>query len=300
MGWQSPQPGHQSAGSLRKHLRELGRQLKGADWHYRKVTQSTVCLTQQFYVPADSLGRRWLPAQASAPFGGIPREHDRARLARTTGHEPRQRYALLQLFSPPRFPTCKPRKTHPCRAIHIRTAWQKVPTSTSYHIQKGPKEEALTTKITPLASSYTARVAHRSLSAPQKKANIITLLTHGSHFLCQKPSEKQPPICRGHAGKLFAPTQDHPARSTWPPHLPAISIGFSLFRLSLLPASEICAPKAAFRSRSVSLPVLRDLKRGHITWCRKSTGARFQLTSTPVCVIPGPQPLNTTQRTVWS
>lgn len=57
MGWQSPQPGHQSAGSLRKHLRELGRQLKGADWHYRKVTQSMVCLAQQFYVPADSLGR---------------------------------------------------------------------------------------------------------------------------------------------------------------------------------------------------------------------------------------------------
>lgn len=80
MGWQSPQPGHQSAGSLRKHLRELGRQLKGADWHYRKVTESVVCLTQRFYVPADSLGRQWLPAQASTPFGGVPQEHDQARL----------------------------------------------------------------------------------------------------------------------------------------------------------------------------------------------------------------------------
>lgn len=206
MGWQSPQPGHQSAGSLRKHLRELGRQLKGADWHHRKVTQSMVCLTQQFYVPADSLGRQWLPAQASAPFGGIPREHDRARLAWTTGQE--LRYALLQLFSPPHCPACKPRKTHPCRAICIRAAWQKIPTSTCYHIQKGPKEEALPTKITPLASNYTARAAHRPSSAPQKKANITALLTHGSHFLCQKPSEKQPPIRRGHAGKLFAPSQD--------------------------------------------------------------------------------------------
>lgn len=65
--------------------------------------------------------------------------------------------------------------------------------------------------------------------------------------------------------QTVCPNPGHPARSAWPPHLPAISIGFSLFRLSLLPASEICAPKAAFRSRSVSLPVLRDLKRGHIT-----------------------------------
>ena len=167
-----------------------------------------VCLTQRFDVPADSLGRQWLPAQASPPFGGVPQKHDQARLAWTTGHEPGQRYALLQLFSPPRFPTCKPRKTHPCRAIHTRAAWQKVPISTCYHIQKGPKEEALPTKITPLASNYTARVAHRPSSAPQKKGNIITLLTHGSHFLCQKPSEKQPPICRRHVGKLFTPTQD--------------------------------------------------------------------------------------------
>jgi len=263
MGWQSPQPGHQSAGSLRKHLRELGRQLKGADWHYRKLTPSTGCLAQQLYVPADSLGRQWLPAQASAPFGGIPRQREWARLAWTTGHEPGQPYALLQLFSPPRFPACKPRKTHPCRAIHTRTAWQKVPTSTCYHIQKGPKEEALPTKITPLASNCTASVAHRPSSAPQQKANILTLLTHGSHSLCQKPPEKQPPMaaCR----KTVRPSPGHPARSAWPPHLPAISIGFSLFRLSLLPASEICAPKAAFRSRSVSLPVLRDLKRGHTT-----------------------------------
>lgn len=61
------------------------------------------------------------------------------------------------------------------------------------------------------------------------------------------------------------PSPGHPATSAWPPHLPAISIGFSLFRLSLLPASEICAPKAALRSRSVSLPVLRDLQRVQTT-----------------------------------
>lgn len=70
---------------------------------------------------------------------------------------------------------------------------------------------------------------------------------------------------QGPCRQTVRPKPGHPARSAWPPHLPAISIGFSLFRLSLLPASEICAPKAAFRSRSVSLPVLRDLKRGHTT-----------------------------------
>lgn len=94
------------------------------------------------------------------------------------------------------------------------------------------------------------------------------------------------------------PSPGHPDTSAWHPHLPAISIGFSLFRLSLLPASEICAPKAAFKSRSVSLPVLRDLKGRHTTQCRKSTGAKFQLTSTPACAIPGPQPLNATQQAV--
>lgn len=40
-----------------------------------------------------------------------------------------------------------------------------------HHIQKGPKEEALPTKITPLTSSDSACAAHRPSSAPQKTAN---------------------------------------------------------------------------------------------------------------------------------
>lgn len=174
MGWQSPQPGHQSAGSLRKHLRELGRQLKGADWHYRKVTRSTLCLTQQFVflqTLRGGSGDRHRPASLGR------HRRAQARLARAAGHAPGQRSALLQLFSPPCFPTCEPGDTHPRRAIHIATAWQKVSTSTSYHIQKGSKEEALPTKITPLASNYTARAAHRPSSAPKRKQTPA----HSSH-----------------------------------------------------------------------------------------------------------------------
>lgn len=59
MGWQSPQPGHQSAGSLRKHLRELGRQVKGADRHYTQVTQSTGA-SPGGCAPADSPGTHWV------------------------------------------------------------------------------------------------------------------------------------------------------------------------------------------------------------------------------------------------
>lgn len=140
MGWQSPQPGHQSAGSLRKHLRELGRQLKGADWRYRKVTRA----------------RRASPAAGVLhSAGGSGDQHGpvslgRHRQTRPGCHGPQdapgQHPALLQLFSPPCFPTCEPRDTHPRRAIRIPTAWQKVSTSTSHHIQKGSKEEALPMK----------------------------------------------------------------------------------------------------------------------------------------------------------
>lgn len=202
MGWQSPPPGHQSAVSLRKHLRELGRQLKGADWHYRKVTPSTVCLTQRCCVPADSLRRRWLPAQAHAPFGSIPRP---GRLAQTAGREPGQHYMVLQLFFPPHFPTCTRRKTHPCRVIHSRTAWQKVPTSTWYLIQKGPREEALPTKITLLASNYTPRINPQAFEHGQKKASITTLLTHSSPPTSYSKSHQKRslPFIRGMQANTF-------------------------------------------------------------------------------------------------
>lgn len=268
MGWQSPPPGHQSAVSLRKHLRELGRQLKGADWHYRKVTPSTVCLTQRCCVPADSLRRRWLPAQAHAPFGSIPRP---GRLAQTAGREPGQHYMVLQLFFPPHFPTCTRRKTHPCRVIQSNCLAE----SPHFHMishSEGAKRGS------PAYKNHTAsqqlHTTHKPTSlrawTKESKHHNSPYTQQSSYLLQQKPSEKKPPFHKRHAGKHFPPTQAHPVRSAPPPHLPAISIGFSLFRLSLLPASEICAPKAALRSRSVSLPVLRDLKREHTRWCSNS------------------------------
>lgn len=150
MGWQSPQPGHQSAGSLRKHLRELGRQLKGADWRYRKVTQSTGALPSGCG-PADSPGTQWVPAQAS----------EASPATRATGQSLGSASHCCSC-SPSSLPDLHAQNTHPCRAIHTRAAWHQVTTSTGYHTQKGPEEEALPTKITPLSSSYTAHTAHRA------------------------------------------------------------------------------------------------------------------------------------------
>lgn len=144
-GWagRAPRPGTRVQCPSVSTWGSWGDSWKVQTWHYRKVTRSTVCLTQRCYVPADSLRRWGLPAQASAPCGSIPQP---GRLARTAGREPGQHYMVLQLFFPPHFPTCTRRKTHPCRVIHSQTAWQNVPTSTRYPIQKGPREEALPTK----------------------------------------------------------------------------------------------------------------------------------------------------------
>lgn len=51
---------------------------------------------------------------------------------------------------------------------------------------------------------------------------------------------------------------EHPSAPAGTPCTP-ISMGFSC-RLSVLPESGACVPNAALRSRSVSRPVLRDLK----------------------------------------
>lgn len=241
MGWQSPQPGHQSAGSLRKHLRELGRQLKGADRHYRKVTQSTVPR------PAGAFLQTLL-AHSGYQHGplGHPQHHGPRTELGSASH-----CCSCSPSSPPARPEHPPLQSHshpsrlaPSHRCHRLShsqgarrgspAYKNHTTSQQLHSTHSPQSRG---KQTPLRSSHTALPEPRATGRAASQSR------------------------RGQAN----PSPGHPATSAWPPHLPAISIGFSLFRLSLLPASEICAPKAALRSRSVSLPVLRDLQRVQTT-----------------------------------
>lgn len=99
----------------------------------------------------------------------------------------------------------------------------------------------------------------RALTEENKQTSL-----HSSRTAVKSHQKRILPFVGGAQPNSSHPTQPRTSPQICLPfHLPAISIGFSLFRLSLLPASEICAPKAALRSRSVSLPVLRDLKREH-------------------------------------
>lgn len=75
---------------------------------------------------------------------------------------------------------------------------------------------------------------------------------------CRFPPKPAEGAVRGRGGAQGFPFP-HPAHpEVHPAHLP-ISMGFSC-RLSELPESGACVPKAALRSRSVRRPVLRDLQ----------------------------------------
>lgn len=124
--------------------------MKGADRCYRKVTQSTGA-SPGGCAPAASPGTRWVPAQA--------REASPA--PRATGQSLGSASHCCSCC-PSSLPGLHAQNTHPCRATHTRAAWHQATTSTGYHAQKGPKEEALPTKITPLSSSSTAHTAHRA------------------------------------------------------------------------------------------------------------------------------------------
>lgn len=144
-----------------------------------------------------------LPLEASSPTNTIGQAGTDYRT------QAWQHHSTAAAVLPSSLPNLQAQEDPPLQSHHSYSSC--LAESSHFHMlshSEGAKEEALPTKITPLANNYTAHVAHRPSSAPKKKANIITLFTHCSHFLCQKPSEKEPPICRKHVGKLFTPTQD--------------------------------------------------------------------------------------------
>lgn len=184
MGWQSPQPGHQSAGSLRKHLRELGRQLKGADWRYRKVTQSMGALPSGCG-PADSPGTQWVPAQAS----------EASPATRATGQSLGSASHCCSC-SPSSLPDCTPRTPTPAEPFTLEPPGTKSPLPQVITLRRGQKRKPCLRK-----SHHYPAVTQHTQPTEQGKANTAALLTHGTRFLCQEPPAKQPPICRRGEGK---------------------------------------------------------------------------------------------------
>lgn len=80
---------------------------------------------------------------------------------------------------------------------HTKAAWHQATTSTGYHTQKGPEEEALPTQITPLSSSSTAHTAH---GAGESKHHCTPHTRH-SLPVPRATRAKQPPSCRRGVGK---------------------------------------------------------------------------------------------------
>lgn len=289
MGWQSPQPGHQSAGSLRKHLRELGRQLKGADWHYRKVTRAW-CASPSSWSSADSPGGS---GDQHGPVSLGRHRRDQAGLARAAGRA-WAASGIAAAVLPSVLPNLRAQGHPPSQSHSYSNRLAE-----RFHFHKlshseGVERGSPAYKITPLASSYTARAAHRPSSAPRKKADTIALLTRGSHLLRQKPPEEQEAL-----RQTVHPAQD--ILQICPASPPTCDLHRLLVVEAVVAASfrDLCPKRCLQKQVSEPARAQRSRKRPNTTM-QKVNRCRVSPNSTPVRAIPGPQPLSTTQQTVWS
>lgn len=152
MGWQSPQPGHQSAGSLRKHLRELGR-------HSRKVQTGITGRSLRARVPLPA-GLLLQPLLGHTGYqhrpGRHPQHHgDRAWAAPATA----------AAAVPPRCLACTPRTPTPAEPLTHELPGTKPPLPQVSTLRRGQKRKPCLQK----SHQYPAGPQHTAHRAGESK-----------------------------------------------------------------------------------------------------------------------------------